>query len=72
METHMVDIEIRQDRSFGRRAKKRTHAIFPEEGKIFVAIGAALYAEKTGQEVTLAPLIERLRNLKLHENHRRG
>jgi predicted CoA-substrate-specific enzyme activase len=44
----------------------KEHAIFPENGKIFVAIGAALYAEKTGQEVTLTTLIERLRGLKLH------
>jgi len=42
------------------------HAFFPEDGKIFVAMGAALYAEKTGQEVSLASLIGALKSLKIH------
>ncbi len=43
------------------------NAIFPEYGRFAVGIGAAAYAEKTGQKMTLAALIERIETRKGHE-----
>lgn len=38
-------------------------ALFPENGKIFMAIGAALYAKKAGSEVVIAEVIASLKKL---------
>ena len=38
-------------------------AIFPSDGKIFMAIGAALYAKKAGSHLALTELLSRLKKL---------
>jgi predicted CoA-substrate-specific enzyme activase len=40
-------------------------ALFPPDGKIFMAIGAALYAKKAGSPADLVALLDRLHNAKL-------
>jgi predicted CoA-substrate-specific enzyme activase len=40
-------------------------AIFPEEGKVFMGIGAALFAEKTGKSLTMAEILSKIQNADL-------
>jgi len=41
----------------------KEEAIFPAEARLFVALGAALYAEKAGQAVTLKDLLSKLNSM---------
>jgi predicted CoA-substrate-specific enzyme activase len=40
-------------------------AIFPEEGKVFMGIGAALFAEKTGKSLAMAEILDKLQKADL-------
>lgn len=44
------------------------HALFPEKGPVFMALGAALYARKSEKEISLSEIINKISSSKMENN----